>query len=157
MNIGVAQSSQEMPGPHRLTHPLFSRALFLLSKGMVSQGWVEWGWLEDMKPGPAHLPWCSPPWGPRPSCTAGCSKAEALVPLLGSEVKLRFQFVGFVLRKGQPGFVLCPLCGAGGPLEGGSPVHQGVLPPPASPSPAAADGAQVAGSPPAADPLWTDS
>lgn len=41
MNIGVAQSSQEVPEPHRLTHLLFSRALFLLSKGMVSQGRVE--------------------------------------------------------------------------------------------------------------------
>lgn len=63
-----------------------------------------------------------------------------------------------MLRKKQPrvSFVLS-LYGAGAPLEGGRSGHQEVLPAPMHPSPAAADGAQVTGSAPAADPLWTDS
>lgn len=49
------------------------------------------GLVEGHEPRSCSLAMVQPAWGPRPSCTAGCSKAEALGPLLGSEMKLRFQ------------------------------------------------------------------
>lgn len=42
-------------------------------------------------------------WVPRPLSTTDRHKSKASVLQLGSEVKLRFKVVGFVLRKKQPG------------------------------------------------------